>query len=763
AALIDLTRPATVTEVGPYIQAARGLADVPWKPRTDINNTPPADSPRVSAGTTPPYARVDLPPAFRPNEVAGGPPSIRPGPPQLVTPPPIARARGADPTAPPIPLDRDPTPSSRVPLIAASVLAAALLATCLGLFVDHRMRGDSSIVRQIALALPPNEEPLKPSKHTGQGGGSLAQGELVETGDNSTKTDKVGSDKPDDSHAQTNAPPEEGDQPAEHASAVPPKSKNGAPPEKSPASPTAAEMPNNPSAAPSPEKDKKTPTPTPTAAPKESPLSFADFRKLVEKAQHLPAQAIGISRPNNGSEAAAPVPLVTFEPAKSAPTEVQLHIIQQKGEGGNSPAQLLLHDLEIDGDRRSWKCCLDSADKKQIGSFELSAKGLCFVSEEHHSSEIIAQLAECCLLLRGAKPDECTYLQLSRPTHIPPLNLTLHHSEWTSRALLEADAEIAFPVSLNSFDRASDGHLSMRFMMKCGKGKVCTTPYFDPLALPIVIRAYLELPVEAGLVSAPCDLVLSRNTNGMSVNALVNAFSNEDLFDRLRRPLEKKSNVNFDYFWQFAREELNTAFLSQHESTSAEAQRNRKPLLFEELKNNLSPAGNKPGSPFKAYVDSLRTVLLESAALTKTAESAVDTRHPPSPPPPEAKEKDSADRPTPAAQSGERDAAITKEKEARLETWCIERLNEMERRCAMDGRTKLDSWPPADKHEYATLFLWHRIHRLEDVLSGLSKETESPIAIQAEAQVELKLVWPRSLLPEGASCHPETVLLQSKP
>jgi hypothetical protein len=630
----------------------------------------------------------------------------------------------------------------------------------MGLFVDHRMRGESSIARQIALALPPNEEPAQPSKHTGQGGGSLAHGEQVETGGDSTKTDKVGSDKTDDSHAHTNASTSEGGKPAKHASAAPPESMNGAPPEKSPPPQPAVEMPKDPSAAPSLEKDKT--TPTPTAAPKENPLSFADFRKLVEEAQHLPTQAIGVSRPDVGGEAAAPVPLITFEPAKSPPTDVQLHIIQQKGAGSNSPAQLLLHDLEIDGDRRSWECCLNSADTKRIGSFELSAKGLCFVSDEHHSSEILAQLAECCLLLRGVKPDECTYLQLSHPAHIPPLNLPLHHSEWTSRALLEANAEIAFPVSLNSFDQASGGHLSMRVMMKCGKGKLFTSPYFDPLALPIVIRAYLELPLEAGLVSAPCDLLLSRNGDAVSLTALVNAFGDQDLFDQLRKSLESENpQINFNQkFWPYARNELTALLLLRGKSRSADPQQGVNSLV-RSIEKKLEP---KPGAvPFENYIDSLRTDILSSVALTKTAESAVDARHPPSPPPPEAKEKDGAARPTPTAQSVEGSAAIAKEKEALLETWCIERLNEMERRCAMDGRNKLDAWPQADKYEYATLFLWHRIHRLEDVLSGLSKETQSPIAIQAEAHVELKLVWPQSLLPEGVSCQPETLLLQSKP
>lgn len=763
AALIDLTMPATVTEVGPYIQAARGLADVPWKPRTEVPNTPATDSPRVSI-PTPAGPRVDLPPAVRPNDVASAPPSKRAGPPQLVTPPPIARARGAAPTALPIPLDRDSTPSSRVPLIATSILAAALLATCLGLFVDHRMRGDASIVRQIALALPPNEEPPKPSKHTGQGGESLAHGEQVKTGGDSTKTDKAGSDKPDDSHAHTNVPTPEGDKPAEHASAVPPESKNGAPSEKSPPPQPAAEMPKDPSAAPSPEKDKTTPTPTPTAAPKESPLSFADFRKLVEKAQHLPAQAIGVSRPDAGSEAAAPVPLITFEPAKSVPTDVQLHIIQQKSEGGNSPAQLLLHDLEVDGDRHSWKCCLDSNDKKPVGSFELSPQGLSFVTAEQLSSDTLAQLAACCLLLRGVKPDECTYLQLSRPTYIPPLKLPLHQSEKAPRALLEADAEITSPIALKLFETIPGGHLSLTVTLACPKAKMSTATSSGTVSLPIVIRTYLDLPLSAGPVYAPCDLVLSRHSNGICAKALVNAFSDVSLFDRLRGPFEKKTNVNFEYFWQFARQELNAVFLSQDGSSSAESHQNRKPLVFETLKAKLSPADGKQGAPFKTYTEALRSDILSSAALTKAAEAAVDARHqPPSPPPPNASDKEGAAQPPSAAKSVERDAAIAKEKEAGFEAWCNVRLNEFERLRSSKGSGGPDSWPQADQDDYAALFLWHRIHRLEEVLAALPKDADSPITIPAEARVELKLVWPQSLLPEGASFRPETVLLQTKP
>ena len=757
AALIDLTRPATVIEAGPYIQAARGLADVPWKPRTDINNAPPTDSPRVSAGTTP-NPRVDLPPAVRPNEVAGGPPSMRPGPPQLVTPPPIARARGTAPTALPLPLGRDSTPSSRVPLIAASVLAAAILATCLGLFVDDRMRGDSSIIRQIAHALPRKEEQPKPADHTRQGTGAMAQGEQVETGGDSTKTANVGSDKPDDSHAPKNTPTVNGDVPAKPAAAAAPESKNSTPPETPPASPPAAVKPKDPSAAPSPPDNAAPPPPPPASADKA--LSFSDLKKLVEKTKHLPSQGIRSSQPHAGSETPAPVELIAFHPPKSAPTSLTLDILQQKHENDDT-APLVLHDIQTDGDRRSWKCGLASDDQKSCGSFELTPQGLSFAPTEHLSKAMRSQLADCCLLLRGEKPDECTYLQLSHPAYISPLTLTLDKPEKAPWALLTADAPLDSPYGANLLDPPSSGHLSMSVKLTCDNGTASTATFDGPFTLPIIIRTSLELPIHTPRVSVPCDLVVTRDDKSISVKALVNPFGNHDLFDQLRQSLDSANpQINFKQkFWSYASNEL-TALLSKHGMSRPTKKKQGINGLVSSLENTLEPKTS--AVPFKTYVESLRNQILSSASLTKTAEDAVDARHPkPTSPPPDAATKEDA-APPPSKPPFDRDTEIRKDKEARLETWCIARLNELERRCSVEGNTSLDSWEPADQTDYATLFLWHRISRLESVLAALPKAADSPTALTAEALVQIKLVWPQSLLPEGASCHPETVLLQTQ-
>ncbi len=753
AALIDLTRPATVIEAGPYIQAARGLADVPWKPRTDINNAPPADSPRVSAGTTP-NPRVDLPPAVRPNEVAGGPPSMRPGPPQLVTPPPIARARGTAPTALPLPLGRDSTPSSRVPLIAAAVLAAAILATYLGLFVDDRMRGDCSIIRQIAHALPRKEEQPKPADHTRQGTGAMAQGEQAETGGDSKKTANVGSDKPDDSHAPKNTPTVNGDAPAKPAAAAAPESKNSTPPETPPASPPAAVKPKDPSAAPSPPDNATTPPPPPASADKA--LSFSDLKKLVEKAKHLPSQAIRSSHPHAGSETPAPVELIAFHPPKSAPTSLTLDILQQKHENDDT-APLVLHDIQTDGDRRSWKCGLDSDDHKSCGSFELTPQGLSFAPTEHLSTAMRSQLADCCLLLRGKKPDECTYLQLSRPTYISPLTLTLDKPEKAPWALLTADAPLDSPYGANLLDPPSSGHLSMSVKLTCDNGTPSTATFDGPFTLPIVIRASLELPIHTPRVSVPCDLVVTRDDKSISVKAFVNPISDRKGFDLLRAPVEKKTKVNFEHFWQFARNELRALFVPYSPSTTATT--NKRELSFDSLEDQLKPGEKQSAVPLRAYVDSLRTIVLSSASLTHTAETNVVARHPS--PPTKAKD-DEGDSQRPPTATFDRDAEIKKEKDSLFETWCVERLKEFERRRARNGNGEPSSWPKADQDDYATLFLWHRLSSLESVLAALPKAADSPTALTAEAQVEIKLVWPQSLLPEGASCHPETVLLQTQ-
>ncbi len=762
AAVIDLTKPATLTEATPYIQSARGLADVPWKPRQDIPNTVTTDSRRIPAGT-PAGPRADVPPAVRPPEAAAGPPSTRPGPPHLVTPPPIARARGISPTPLPLPLDRDSTPSSRLPLVAASILAGVLVATIVGLFIDDRLRGDSGIVRQLAHAFPRKAEPPPSSAYTSEGSEPKGQGAKhgKKRGDSRT-SDENGSVKPADSNGPTKTPSVTVATLAEPGPPARPEPKNDAPPETSPASEPAKQMAEEPSATPLP-KENKTNSPIP-AAPKVTPISFTDFKKLVEKALHLPEQSIGDSHPTTGNKAAAPVRLITFEPAKSAPTDVRLALLQQTGQDETSAAPLVLQDVQVDGDRRSWKCCLGSDANTPLGSFVLAAGGLSFAPAEHVSSDILTQLAACCLLVNSTTPDECTFLQLSRPYYIPPVKLTLKQPDTSPRALLEGKADIDSPGTARLLEPMAGSHLSMQVTLKCDKGEACTSSHVDPLLLPISVRTYLKLPLEAGTVLAPCDLVLARHANGISVEALVNAFSDQELFEHLRRPIRKPSNINFEqHLWPFAREELNAVFSSQHESASAEAQKTRKPLLFVTLKNNLSPAGGKPGSPFKAYVDSLRTFILDSEPFTKAAEAAVDARHPPTPPPPEAAEKKGAAQPPSSDKSVTRDAAIAKEKESRFETWCTERVNELERRCATEAGGKPDSWPPADQYEYAALFLWHRIHRLEDVLAGLSEADESPIAIPAEAYVELKLVWPRSRLPEGASCHPETLLLQTQP
>ena len=51
--VIDTTRPCTTPDAGPYAQAARGLADVPWKSRTIPAGSPPLSKPSAAVVPTP--------------------------------------------------------------------------------------------------------------------------------------------------------------------------------------------------------------------------------------------------------------------------------------------------------------------------------------------------------------------------------------------------------------------------------------------------------------------------------------------------------------------------------------------------------------------------------------------------------------------------------------------------------------------------------------------------------------------------------------
>ena len=83
--VIDTTRPCTTPEAGTYAQAARGLADVPWKSRTIPAGSPPLSKPSTAVVPTPGQSSA-LSATFKATP-SPSVPLLRSAPPGLVLPP----------------------------------------------------------------------------------------------------------------------------------------------------------------------------------------------------------------------------------------------------------------------------------------------------------------------------------------------------------------------------------------------------------------------------------------------------------------------------------------------------------------------------------------------------------------------------------------------------------------------------------------------------------------------------------------------------
>lgn len=756
AAVIDLTRPSRATDDGPYAQAARGLAEVPWRRTAAKPATSGTPSPQVRPSSEPTNVTV---PAMQ-HEAAAPPPASRPAPPPLVKPPPVVRppdvlggATGFPPTA------RDSVISRRnSPLIAAAVAVGLLVAVLLGLLVDVQLRGEGSVIRKVAALIPRDQgdEKLVNGSHAGDRSPTNPLPGVTESNKGGT--------------AQSDETGRPGEPPRNEETKAIAGGDRETPRQEAEKDSSQKPIPQNPVAAssPGPQEPNKPSTPAKTEPPaagtndstKAAEATFEPVREAVESQQHLPKDSLLDAA--KGATA----------PRKSSPTLVAL----KQGTPPPLVGKLVLLPADspftVEAEQKSshetrWTC--HTADKsaaaEKVGSFVMNANGLFFEAAATQRSDM-ERLSRCCLVIIGKDNTEATYLQLSRPAEVAPLPFTLESRQEAPRGVMESQVHLPLQ-SVESLDAGKDsGEVSLQITTATSPDAQTFKISIPSFVSPLAGQQLASFMLEKEKLQIPLAYQLTSGKESLSLAITINPFADKPQFDRICKAISGGGNINFENtFWPFVKSELLKAMpKTGDQEADRKTSATRLSRVLDPLKENLKPP-KKAAVPFAAYVESLREILFNSPSLKAKAEAAVDKRHPPAPPAkekPEAAEKDAKKEDKDEKPAFDREAEVSKETESLFPAWCAERLAHWETQKQKSATQDGPTWTDTDLNEYAALFLWSRIQHLEQCVKAFGLP-DAPAALTGTARFELRRTWPVQSLPEGVSCRPETLLLRTTP
>lgn len=752
ATALDLTRPVLTDGDGPYIQAARGLADVPWK---TIAAAKPANPGPPGTPARPSEKSPDVPSAAIHHAGADiPPPTLRPAPPPLVKPPPVVQppdVLGHTMTFPGLARGSG-VARGNTSLIAAVTAVGITLTVLLGLFVDTHIRGEASVIRKVA-ALIPREQDEKEARGNG-------------------------AQRPNKHRTQNSSRPPEANE-----DSVPPEEQSG--PHDSPGTDDGAASGKADPVTPSPESIKE-PTQRPNAADEESAASpppqhpikpgtaentgtpqsgadigktpaegsFAPVREAVDSQNHLPKQSLLDGTADSAST------LVVFKPGNPPPSIQQLVLVPVAG-------PLTLEVESRAGEESRWKCSAtgDSATPVEVGTFVLNTKEISFEAAQTRK-DAVERLSRCCLLIVGTNSSETTYMQLSTPIEIKPVPFRLEHHLEDPRGVLQSQVRLPLPPHAGADAGHEDGDISLRITGVPAAASPPFTLVAAPFKPPLAGQQSVCFALEQGEAQVQMEYLFTADADSLSLEMVAVPFGNKAQFELLCKSISRGGMINFENaFWDFANSELRKALPKTGEHGSGGKHNGtQQDRAIRSLKEKLKPP-KKAAVPFATYVDSLRDALLTSPSLLANAEANVDKRHPPAPPSPKKEEPDGRDKgkkekdETPTF---DRDAELMKEKELQFPVWCKERLSQLE----VQRHTLAEPVGPkltdADFDDYAALFLWSRIQHLEQYVKAFNLPEPSAV-IEGTARVDVRRIWTTSTLPKEVSCRPETLLLRTTP
>jgi hypothetical protein len=757
AGVIDLTRPSRASDDGPYVQAARGLAEVPWRKTAAVHPlTSSTPSPHVRPSSEHANAAV---PAIH-HEAAASPPASRPAPPPLVKPPPVVRPPQVPDGAMSFPNTAQGAVSSRgnSPLIATAVAVGLLVAVLLGLLVDVQLRGEGSVIRKVAALIPRDkgDEDLRGDRSKSGDGGTTQPPPRETEGDTSAER-SAGKDTPGNQPGKDDAKAIGGGAPATPTrESEKDFNQKPMPPNQVAASSDSPQEPNKPS---TPAKVEPSVAGT-NDAKKATEATFEPVRKAVASQQHLPMHSL-----LDGSKDAAMTrtfssTLITLKQGPVPPLVGKLVLLPVAG------------PFTVDAGPRSsddttWTCRMagESAAAEEVGTFVLNASGLSFVAAATQRSAV-ERLSRCCLLIIGKDISEATYLQLSRPTEVAPLPFTLEPRQESPCGVMESQMRLPLQsvASLDSGKGSGDVSLHITGAVSPEAATFAiSTPSFVP---PLVGQQPACFVLEKAKLQVPLAYQLTIGEESLSLAITINPFADKAQFDRVCKAISGGGNINHELvFWPFARSELLSAMPKAEErESSAKTISARQARALASLQDKLKPP-KKAAAPFATYLESLRAVLVTSPSLLAKAEAAVDNRHPPAPPvkeKPEAAKNDAKKEGKDEKPAFDREAAVTKEIATQFPEWCEERLAQLEAQKRQPATPDGPKWTDADLDDYAALFLWSRILHLEQIVKAF-KLPDAPAAMKGSARFELRRTWPVHSLPEDVSCRPETLLLSTSP
>jgi len=388
----------------------------------------------------------------------------------------------------------------------------------------------------------------------------------------------------------------------------------------------------------------------------------------------------------------------------------------------------------------------------------LSADGFSFEAAAT-GEQFLPSLADGCLLILGKNDSEATYLQLSRPIEVAPVDFTLAPAHEVDLAVLESSVKLAIPGSMRLKD-------STNAVFDVSASVTAITSAFNLKAIPLVKptaglhTACLAVGQHSFLV--PLEYRAASDADGVTMRLLVNPIGDKPLFDRLCVAIAKQGNINFEQtFWPYARAEIAKSLPDALEADAKDKRRQTRAISS--LQEKLKP-DNKAAVPFANYVEAVKGALLSSPSLTSRAEAIVDRNHPQGLPEGNVasdtngkkiggqKEKPTFDR----------EAEVAKEINSLFAAWAEGRMLELEKRQWQAAPPNSPTWTDQELNDYATLLLWSRIQHLEKCVHAF-RLPEAPTEMTGTARFKLRKLWPASMIPDGFSCQPENLLLKMTP
>lgn len=743
AAVIDLTRRSSTGDDGPYVQAARGLMEVPWKRTAAVK---PASS--VAVSSTP---RSSVEPRdgelLHHLEPRAAEAEVRPPP--LVKPPPVVlppELPGDSMIFPGTPAGRLFVVRGNMSLIAGAVTVGILAAALLGVLLDARLRGEGSVIRMVAALIPREPDQEQPQGDSPKVPGNATTQNTSQVSKQANVVEKPNGELPSpDPHREDENASAKADSPTKHPASA--ESANQLP-DPLDGQTTTASSPQ-PLKKPAPAEDDNSLAPGAEGDKKPDSGSFKPVREAVESQHHLPIQPIVDS-------VADATTLVVFKPEASPPFIEELVLVPVTG-------PLLLRAAARNGLESRWECTTtdNTTTAAEVGTFVLNSNGLSFEAAAPRQDSI-KHLARCCLLMIGRDGSDATFLQLSSPIEVPAVPFTLEHRKEDTRGVLQSTLHVPLPALANLAASQEPADVTLKVT-----GATAAEPELFTLSIsatnpPDGWQHVAGLTLQQARV--PMAFQGTSDRDSLSLELVVSPFADKSQFERLARAISGGGNINFQQvFWPFVRSELEpTIPKTEAQEAVAKPDDNQRVRVLKVLQEKLKPL-TKAAAPFSTYVEMLTDVLLASPSLLTSAKAAVDKRLPPP-----AQKNDVQDRLDDKKEVNDekpafdRDAEIMKEKDLLFPTWCQERLSHLEIQRQEWTTPDESKWTADDFEDYAALVLWSRIKHLEQCVKAF-KLPEPPAPITGTARVEVWRTWPASTLPARASCRPKTLLMRTTP